>query len=134
MGWALITAVNEHKTEKCLTCLHRHTHITVQEQLPHAPLPYRTTTSLAFWWQVAEFGQLAMGFILALKNQHTPMHMSLDITQKEKTLMIFTKMLTVIILWGRVVKNFLKNFFWFIFIFQFFYNKYGLCELLKISP
>lgn len=37
MGWALITAVDEHKTEKCLTCLHGHTQVTVHEQSHPCP-------------------------------------------------------------------------------------------------
>lgn len=62
MGWALITAVNEHKTEKCLTCLHRHTQITVQEQSPPTPQHPGAVIPLVFWGQFAGFGQLATDF------------------------------------------------------------------------
>ena len=73
-----------------------------------------------------------LSFFLFKKNQHALMHMSVSIyTQKEKSLRIFTKMLTHYLV-GKSGEDFFKNFFWFIFIFQFFYSKHGLHELLKI--
>lgn len=78
MGWALIIAVNEHKTEKCLTCLHRHTQITVQEQSHPFSLPYSATIPLVFWWHQAGYGQSAMDFTLVLKKFNTLMYIRLS--------------------------------------------------------
>lgn len=113
-----------------------HTHHSSRAVTPH-PLPLQYHHSLVFWWQLR---QLATGldhlpWVLHLsfkKNQHALMHMSVSIyTQKEKSLRIFTKMLTHYLV-GKSGEDFFKNFFWFISIFQFFYSKHGLHELLKI--
>lgn len=135
MGWALITAVNEHKTEKCLACLHGHTHVTVKSSDPAPPAPaVPPFPGFAVAAQAIShgFGPLAVGFTFVFKNKSTHSYAYVSIyTQKEKSLIIFTKMLTHYLV-GKSGEDFFFNFFWFIFIFQFFYSKHGLHELLKI--